>query len=45
MKRNTNYVNISSSTPGDVFFWEKDVIKNDKKYWLSDHVGIYIGNG
>ena len=45
MKRNTNYVNISSPTPGDVIFWEKDVIKNDKKYWLSDHVGICIGNG
>jgi len=44
MKRNTNYVNISSPTPGDVIFWEKDVIKNDKNYWLSDHVGIYIGN-
>lgn len=45
MKRNTNYVNISSPTPGDVIFWEKDVVKNDKKYWLSAHVGICIGNG
>ena len=45
MKRNTNYVNISSPTPGDVIFWEKDVIKNGKKYWFSVHVGIYIGNG
>jgi cell wall-associated NlpC family hydrolase len=45
MKRNTNYVSISSPTPGDVIFWEKNVIKNDKKYWLSDHVGICIGNG
>ena len=40
MKRNLNYVNVSSPSPGDVIFWEKDVIKNDKKYWLSDHVGI-----
>ena len=45
MKRNLNYVNVSSPSPGDVIFWEKDVIKNDKKYWLSDHVGICIGNG
>jgi cell wall-associated NlpC family hydrolase len=45
MKRNTGYVSINSPTPGDVIFWEKNVIKNDKKYWLSDHVGICIGNG
>ena len=45
MKRNTDYVNISSPTPGDVIFWEKNIIKSGKKYWLSDHVGIYIGNG
>jgi cell wall-associated NlpC family hydrolase len=45
MKNNPYYVNISSPTPGDVIFWEKDVTKNDKKYWLSVHVGIYIGNG
>ncbi len=45
MKRNTDYVSISSPTPGDVIFWEKDVIKNDKKYWLSDHVEICLGNG
>jgi len=45
MKKNTDYVSISSPTPGDVIFWEKDVTKNDKKYWLSDHVEIYIGNG
>jgi len=45
MKKNTDYVSISSPTPGDVIFWEKDVTKNDKKYWLSVHVGIYIGNG
>jgi cell wall-associated NlpC family hydrolase len=45
MKKNTDYVSLSSPTPGDVIFWEKDVTKNDKKYWLSVHVGIYIGNG
>jgi hypothetical protein len=45
MKNNPYYVNISSHTPGDVIFWEQDVTKNDKKYWLSVHVGIYIGNG
>ena len=45
MKKNTDYVSISSPTPGDVIFWGKDVAKNDKKYWLSVHVGIYIGNG
>src|SRR5271157_1659646 len=45
MKKNTDYVSTSSPTPGDVIFWEKDVIKNDKKYWLSDHVGICLGNG
>ena len=45
MKKNAYYINISSPTPGDVIFWEKDVTKNDKKYWLSVHVGIYIGNG
>jgi cell wall-associated NlpC family hydrolase len=45
MKKNVFYVNISSPTPGDVIFWKKDITKNDKKYWLSTHVGIYIGNG
>jgi cell wall-associated NlpC family hydrolase len=45
MKNNAYYINISSPIPGDVVFWEKDVTKNDKKYWLSVHVGIYIGNG
>ena len=45
MKKNAYYINISFPTPGDVIFWEKDVTKNDKKYWLSIHVGIYIGNG
>ena len=45
MKKNVYYVNISSPTPGDVIFWEKDVTKDEKKYWLSVHVGIYIGNG
>ena len=45
MKKNTDYVSTSSPTPGDVIFWVKDVTKNDKKYWLSVHVEIYIGNG
>lgn len=45
MKNNAYYVKIRSPTPGDIIFWEKDVIKNNKKYWLSVHAGIYIGNG
>ena len=45
MKKNAYYVKISSPTPGDVIFWEKDVTKNDNKYWLTSHAGIYIGNG
>jgi PGF-pre-PGF domain-containing protein len=44
MKKNAYYVNITSPTPGDVIFWEKDVTKNNKTYWLADHVGIYMGN-
>jgi cell wall-associated NlpC family hydrolase len=45
MKNNASYVKISSPAPGDLIFWEKDVTKNDRKYWLTSHVGIYIGNG
>ncbi len=45
MKNNAYYVKISSPTPGDLIFWEKDVTKNDIKYWFTSHVGIYIGNG
>lgn len=44
MKKNTNYVNTSSPTPGDVIFWQKDVTQNDRTYGLATHVGIYIGN-
>ena len=44
MKKNKNYVTVSSLAPGDIVFWQKDVIQNGKTYWLSDHVGIYIGN-
>ncbi|WP_292388616.1 C40 family peptidase [Methanosarcina sp. UBA5] len=44
MKKNTNYVITSSPAPGDVIFWQKDVTQNGKTYWLSAHVGIYIGN-
>ncbi|HEY3362133.1 MAG TPA: NlpC/P60 family protein [Methanosarcina sp.] len=44
MKKNTDYVNTSSPTPGDVIFWQKDVTQNGKTYWLAAHVGIYIGN-
>jgi PGF-pre-PGF domain-containing protein len=45
MKANKYYVTITSPTPGDVVFWKKDVIQNNKTIWLADHVGIYIGNG
>ena len=45
MKKNVYYINISSPALGDVIFWEKNVTKNGKKYWLSSHVGIYIGKG
>ncbi len=44
MKKNAFYVNTSSQIPGDVIFWKKDITKNDKKYWLTTHVGIYIRN-
>ena len=44
MKKNAYYVNTTSPTPGDVIFWQKDVTKNNKTYWLAAHVGIYIGN-
>ena len=44
MKTNIYYVTTTSPAPGDVIFWEKDVTKNDKTYWLAGHVGIYIGN-
>lgn len=44
MKKNKYYVNKTSPRSGDVIFWKKNVIKNDKKYWLAYHVGIYIGN-
>jgi PGF-pre-PGF domain-containing protein len=44
MKKNAYYVNTTSPTPGDVIFWQKDVTKNNKTYWLAAHVGIYMGN-
>ncbi len=44
MKKNAYYVNTTSPTPGDVIFWKKDITKNDRNYWLVNHVGIYIGN-
>jgi PGF-pre-PGF domain-containing protein len=44
MKKNADYVKTISPTPGDVIFWQKDVIQNGKTYWLAAHVGIYIGN-
>ncbi|MDD3873392.1 MAG: PKD domain-containing protein [Methanosarcina sp.] len=43
MKKNPYYVNTTSPTPGDVIFWERDVTKNNRNYWLVNHVGIYIG--
>ncbi len=45
MKKNVYYVNTTSPAPGDLVFWEKDIIKGKKTYWLTTHVGIYIGNG
>ena len=45
MKKNPYYVTTTSPTPGDLIFWKKDVVKNDRTYWLLSHVGIYIGNG
>jgi cell wall-associated NlpC family hydrolase len=44
MKNNTDYVNTTTPTPGDVIFWQKDISQNNKTYWLTSHVGIYIGN-
>jgi len=44
MKKNKYYV-TTSPKPGDVIFWKKNITKNGKKYWLADHVGIYIGSG
>ncbi|HET8686320.1 MAG TPA: NlpC/P60 family protein, partial [Methanosarcina sp.] len=44
MKKNAYYVNTTSPTPGDVIFWQKDVTKNNKTYWLAAHAGIYMGN-
>ncbi|RXA20795.1 PGF-pre-PGF domain-containing protein [Methanosarcina sp. MSH10X1] len=44
MKKNSNYVNTTSPTPGDIIFWKKDITKNNRTYWLVSHVGIYIGN-
>ena len=45
MKKNAYYVTTTSPTPGDVIFWKKDITKNNRNYWLINHVGIYIGNG
>jgi cell wall-associated NlpC family hydrolase len=45
MKMNQYYLTTTSPKPGDVIFWEKDVIEDGKNYWLADHVGIYIGDG
>ena len=44
MKKNKYYVTTNSPAPGDVIFWKKDVIENNRTYWLAAHVGIYIGN-
>jgi cell wall-associated NlpC family hydrolase len=44
MKKNVYYINTTSPAPGDLVFWEKDIIKGKKTYWLTTHVGIYIGN-
>ena len=44
MKKDKYYVTTKSPRPGDVIFWKKAVTVNGKKYWLDDHVGIYIGN-
>jgi len=44
MKANKNYVTVTSPAPGDVVFFQKDVMQDGKKIWLTSHVGIYIGN-
>lgn len=45
MKKNAYYVTTASPKPGDVIFWKKDITKNNRNYWLTSHVGIYIGSG
>jgi PGF-pre-PGF domain-containing protein len=45
MKKNAYYVTTASPKPGDVIFWKKDITKNNRNYWLTSHVGIYIGGG
>jgi PGF-pre-PGF domain-containing protein len=44
MKADKNYVTVTSPAPGDVVFFQKDVMQDGKKIWLTSHVGIYIGN-
>lgn len=39
------HVATSSPRPGDLVLWKKDVTKNERKYYLVSHVGIYIGSG
>ncbi|AKB82026.1 cell surface protein [Methanosarcina barkeri 3] len=45
MKKNAYYVTTASPKPGDIIFWKKDITKNNRNYWLTSHVGIYIGSG
>jgi cell wall-associated NlpC family hydrolase len=44
IKKNKYYTRVSPR-PGDLVLWKKDVTKNGRKYYLSAHVGIWIGNG
>lgn len=43
--KNKYYTKITSTRPGDLVLWKKDVTKNSRKYYLAAHVGILIGNG
>jgi cell wall-associated NlpC family hydrolase len=45
IKKNKYYVTTSSPRPGNLVLWKKDITKNERKYYLASHVGIYIGSG
>lgn len=44
MRSNTYFKTVKTPALGDVVFFKKDVTYNGKKYGLTSHVGIYIGN-
>jgi cell wall-associated NlpC family hydrolase len=45
IKKNKYYTRIAYPRSGDLVLWKKDVTKNGRKYYLSAHAGIWIGNG